>query len=91
MRAAFQNLRGQSGRSSLSGMNPLESYVSVSQALVVADDGSISPAAQVLGVRQSAVSRRIQTLKNEIGVSPRRTQACRSEKRENQRAFRTKL
>ena len=43
--------------------------VSVSQALVVADHASFSRAARILGVRQSAVSRRIRALEDELGVS----------------------
>ena len=42
---------------------------SISQALVVAEHLSFSRAAQVLGVRQSAVSRRVQELEDELGVS----------------------
>jgi len=37
--------------------------------LLVADHASFSRAARVLGVRQSAVSRRIQALEDELGVS----------------------
>ncbi len=44
-------------------------HVSISQALVVADHLSFSRAAHVLGVRQSAVSRRVQALEDELGVS----------------------
>ena len=43
--------------------------VSVSQALLVAEHLSFSRAAQVLGVRQSAVSRRVRALEDEFGVS----------------------
>lgn len=42
---------------------------SISQALRVAEYLSFSHAARVLGVRQSAVSRRIQALEDELGVS----------------------
>ncbi len=42
---------------------------SISQALVVAEHLSFSRAARVLGVRQSAVSRRVRALENELGVS----------------------
>ncbi len=42
---------------------------SISQALVVAEHLSFSRAAQILGVRQSAVSRRVRELKDELGVS----------------------
>ncbi|MGJ0454617.1 MAG: LysR family transcriptional regulator [Methylocystis sp.] len=44
-------------------------FVSISQALVVADFASFSRAARALGVRQSAVSRRVQALEDELGVS----------------------
>jgi DNA-binding transcriptional LysR family regulator len=44
-------------------------FSSLSQALLVADYMSFSRAARVLGVRQSAVSRRIQALEDELGVS----------------------
>ncbi len=44
-------------------------FVSLSQALVVADLASFSRAARALGVRQSAVSRRVQTLEDGLGVS----------------------
>lgn len=44
-------------------------FVSISQALLVADYASFSHAAKILGVRQSAVSRRIQALEDELGVS----------------------
>lgn len=44
-------------------------FITISQALLVADFASVSRAARVLGVGQSAVSRRIQTLENELGVS----------------------
>jgi DNA-binding transcriptional LysR family regulator len=43
--------------------------VSVTQALLVAEHLSFSRAAQVLGVRQSAVSRRIRALEDKLGVS----------------------
>lgn len=43
--------------------------VSISQALLVAEHLSFSRAAQVLGVRQSAVSRRVQALEDKLGVS----------------------
>ncbi len=43
--------------------------VSISQALIVAEHLSFSRAARVLGVRQSAVSRRVQALEDELGVS----------------------
>jgi hypothetical protein len=44
-------------------------FITISQALVVADQSSISRAARILGVKQSAVSRRIQGLEDELGVS----------------------
>jgi DNA-binding transcriptional LysR family regulator len=43
--------------------------LSIFQALIVADHGNISHAARILGVRQSAVSRRIQALEDGLGVS----------------------
>ena len=43
--------------------------VSISQALLVAEHLSFSRAAQVLGVRQSAVSRRVRDLEDNLGVS----------------------
>jgi DNA-binding transcriptional LysR family regulator len=43
--------------------------MSVSQALLVADQASFSGAAKILGVRQSAVSRRVRKLEDELGVS----------------------
>jgi DNA-binding transcriptional LysR family regulator len=56
-----------SGRSTRA--NKAVDFVSISQALLVADHASVSHAARVLGVRQSAVSRRVQALENELGVS----------------------
>lgn len=44
-------------------------FITISQALLVADYASLSRAARVLGVGQSVVSRRIQALENELGVS----------------------
>ena len=43
--------------------------VSVTQALLVAEHLSFSRAAHVLGVRQSAVSRRVRALEDKLGVS----------------------
>ena len=43
--------------------------VSISQALLVAEHLSFSRAAQVLGIRQSAVSRRVRALEDKLGVS----------------------
>lgn len=43
--------------------------VSVTQALLVAEHLSFSRAAQVLGVRQSAVGRRVRALEDKLGVS----------------------
>jgi DNA-binding transcriptional LysR family regulator len=43
--------------------------VSISQALLVAEHLSFSRAAQVLGIRQSAVSRRVRELEDKLGVS----------------------
>jgi DNA-binding transcriptional LysR family regulator len=51
------------------GLETTIDLVSLSQALVVADQGSFSGAAKILGIRQSAVSRRIRALEDEIGVS----------------------
>ena len=42
---------------------------SISQALLVAEHLSFSRAAQVLGIRQSAVSRRVRALEDKLGVS----------------------
>jgi DNA-binding transcriptional LysR family regulator len=42
---------------------------SIAQALLVAEHLSFSRAAQVLGVRQSAVSRRVRALEDMLGVS----------------------
>ncbi|AZG78420.1 LysR family transcriptional regulator [Methylocystis rosea] len=56
-----------SGRSTRK--NKAIDFVSISQALLVADHASVSHAARALGVRQSAVSRRVQALENELGVS----------------------
>ncbi|MBG0794064.1 LysR family transcriptional regulator [Methylocystis sp. H62] len=56
-----------SGRSTRE--NKAVDFVSISQALLVADHASVSHAARALGVRQSAVSRRVQALENELGVS----------------------
>ncbi len=53
MRVTFCGVWRRSGGSSLEPMDSLNSYISVSQALVVADHGSISRAAQILGVRQT--------------------------------------
>ena len=50
-------------------ISPTINSVSIFQALLVADHLSFSRAAHVLGVRQSAVSRRVQALENELGVS----------------------
>ena len=43
--------------------------VSVRQALLVAEHLSFSRAAQVVGVQQSAVSRRVRALEDQLGVS----------------------
>ncbi|MDQ2861813.1 MAG: LysR family transcriptional regulator [Pseudomonadota bacterium] len=45
------------------------SFVSISQALLVAEHLSLSRAAAVLGVSQSAVSRRVRALEDRLGVS----------------------
>jgi DNA-binding transcriptional LysR family regulator len=52
-----------------SGTEPNVDLVSISQALVVADHLSFTRAAHVLGVKQSAVSRGVQALENQLGVS----------------------
>lgn len=44
-------------------------FVSLSQALLVADYASISRVARALGVNQAAVSRRIKSLEDRLGVS----------------------
>lgn len=44
-------------------------FVSIAQALLVAEQLSFRRAADVLGIRQSAVSRRIQALEDSLGVS----------------------
>jgi DNA-binding transcriptional LysR family regulator len=47
----------------------LVKLVSISQALLVAEHLSFSRAAQVLGIQQSAVSRRVRALEDKLGVS----------------------
>jgi DNA-binding transcriptional LysR family regulator len=49
--------------------DPNINFVSIEQALVVADYGSFRRAAHAPGVQQSAVSRRVQSLENNLGVS----------------------
>lgn len=44
-------------------------FVTLAQAQMVADYANVSRVARVLGVRQSAVSRRIRPLEDELGVS----------------------
>lgn len=44
-------------------------FVSIAQALAVADCGSFSRAARILGAQQSTVSRRIFSLEEELGVA----------------------
>lgn len=51
------------------GLDTTIDLVSLCQALIVADQASFSGAANILGVRQSAVSRRIRALEDELGVS----------------------
>ena len=53
----------------ITGSKAIVDYISISQALVVADQSSFSRAARIIGVKQSAVSRRIQALEDELGVS----------------------
>ena len=53
----------------VTGTQAIVDFISISQALVVADQSSFSRAARILGVKQSAVSRRIQALEDELGVS----------------------
>ena len=53
----------------ITGSKAIVDFISISQALVVADQSSFSRAARILGVKQSAVSRRIQALEDELGVS----------------------
>ena len=48
---------------------PAINLISIAQALLVAEHLSIRRAAGVLGVRQSAVSRRIRSLEDALGVS----------------------
>jgi biotin operon repressor len=48
---------------------PNVSFVSIAQALIVADYGSFRRAARALGVQRSAISRRVQALENNLGVS----------------------
>ena len=50
--------------------------VSISQALLVAEHLSFSRAAQVLGIRQSAISRRVRELEDKLGVSLFERDAC---------------
>src|SRR6266850_646030 len=49
--------------------SPALTLVSVSQALLVGEYLSFRRVATVLGVRQSAVSRRVRELEDELGVS----------------------
>jgi DNA-binding transcriptional LysR family regulator len=53
----------------ITGTQAIVDFISISHALVVADQSSFSRAARILGVKQSAVSRRIQALEDELGVS----------------------
>ena len=48
---------------------PAVSLISIAQALLVAEHLSFRQAARVLGARQSAVSRRIRSLEDTLGVS----------------------
>jgi DNA-binding transcriptional LysR family regulator len=56
------------GWSSNSGL-PAVSLISIAQALLVAEHLSFRQAARVLGARQSAVSRRVRSLEDTLGVS----------------------
>jgi DNA-binding transcriptional LysR family regulator len=56
-------------RSKRGARSPIPKLVSVTQALLVGEYLSFRRAAGVLGVRQSAVSRRVRDLEDEIGVS----------------------
>jgi DNA-binding transcriptional LysR family regulator len=58
-----KSLRGKAAKSAI--INP----ISVAQALVVAKHLSIRAAARALGIRQSAVSRHVRALEDELGVS----------------------
>jgi DNA-binding transcriptional LysR family regulator len=58
-----KSLRGKTAKSTI--INP----VSVAQALVVAKHLSFRAAARALGIRQSAVSRHVRALEDELGVS----------------------
>ncbi|MHB8887093.1 MAG: LysR family transcriptional regulator [Methylovirgula sp.] len=55
-------------RDSFGGQSIID-FISISHALLVAEHLSFSRAALVLGIRQSAVSRRIQALEDKLGVS----------------------
>jgi DNA-binding transcriptional LysR family regulator len=56
-------------RSKRKASSPALKLVSVTQALLVAEHLSFRRAASALGVRQSAVSRRVRELEDELGVS----------------------
>ena len=49
--------------------SPAINPISVAEALLVADHLSFRGAAAALGIRQSAVSRRVRALEDELGVS----------------------
>src|SRR5262245_25646559 len=56
-------------RSKKGAPSPALTLISVSQALLVGEYLSFRRVATVLGVRQSAVSRRVRELEDELGVS----------------------
>ncbi len=58
---AFSSMHGS--------QSPIIDFISIAQALLVAEHLSFRQAASVLGVRQSAVSRRIRSLEDTLGVS----------------------
>jgi DNA-binding transcriptional LysR family regulator len=50
-------------------VSPAINFISVAQALVVGECLSFRGAAEVLGIGQSAVRRRVRTLEDRLGVS----------------------
>lgn len=69
MRHRSKDARRQVEKSRSSQLYDKVDLLSIIQALIVADHRSVSHAAHILGVRQSAVSRRVQALEDELGVS----------------------